>query len=277
LIDARDIGCGWRRHVPALLFALFGILLLWLSQSARAEDPHASSWTALAPGLWYREWQIEAVAGEPELSGYVFRADPRVVHMTVLDARRDGRRLARARVLREESNAYIVVNGGFFDEKARPLGLVVGDGRETSPLRKVDQGLFLISSGKPVIQHARDPLPSPIEAALQSGPRLIVNGRALRLKPQASRRTSVCLPGDGTVMIVVFPAPISLSNLAQNLVRPAADGGLGCWSALNLDGGPSTQLSVATAALNLEIEGGWGVPNGLAVLPKTAVSPTPTQ
>jgi uncharacterized protein YigE (DUF2233 family) len=263
--------------VPGLLFVATGTLLFWFLHGVRAEEARAPSWTALAAGLWYREWEIEAVADEPEISGYVFRADPRIVHMTVLDARRADRRLASVRALREESDAYVVVNGGFFDERARPLGLVVGDGRETSPLRKVDQGLFLISSGKPVIQHARDPLPSPIETALQSGPRLIVNGRALQLKPQTSRRTSVCLPGDGTVMIVVIPAPISLSNLAQHLLRPATEGGLGCWSALNLDGGPSTQLSVATSALNLEIEGGWGVPNGLAVLPRTATPPAPPQ
>jgi len=71
------------------------------------------------------------------------------------------------------------------------------------------------------------------------------------------------------VMMVTVPTPISLSDLAQNLARSTADGGLGCWVALNLDGGPSTQLSVATPALTLEVPGGWGVPNGLAILPKT--------
>src|SRR5206468_2366942 len=156
-----------------------------------------------------------------------------------------------------------------------PLGLVVGDGKETSPLRKVDQGLFLISMGKPVIQHTRDPLPAAVETALLSGPRLVVNGKALQLKPQVSRRTSICLPGDGTVMLVVFATPISLADLAESLARPAAEGGLGCWSALNLDGGPSTQLSVATPGLHLEVEGGWGVPNGLAILPKPAAPTAP--
>jgi uncharacterized protein YigE (DUF2233 family) len=202
------------------------------------------------------------------MMGHVFRADPRTVHMTVLDARRPDRAVAPVSTLREEAGAHLVVNGGFFDENAQPLGLVVGDGKQTSPLRNVDQGIFLISMGKPLIQHSRDPLPSAIETALQSGPRLVVSGRVLRLKPQVSRRTCLCLPGDGTVMIVVLPTPVSLSALAQNLVRPSSDGGLGCWSALNLDGGPSTQLSVTAPGLNLEIEGGWGVPNGLAILPK---------
>ena len=143
--------------------------------------------------------------------------------MTVVDARRPDRTVARAETMRSESQAYVVVNGGFFDENSRPLGLVVGDGKEMSPLRKVDQGLFLISMGKPVIQHTRDPLPSGVDTALQSGPRLVVDGRALQLKPQVSRRTSICLPGDGTVMLVVFPTAISLSDLAGALARPVAD------------------------------------------------------
>jgi uncharacterized protein YigE (DUF2233 family) len=211
----------------------------------------------------------------PVVEAHVFRADPRIVHMTVLDARRGERNVARVALLREESQAYLVVNGGFFDEKAKPLGLVVGDGRQTSPLRKVDQGVFVISMGKPTIVHSRDPLPSPIDAAIQSGPRLVVDGRALQLKPQVSRRSSLCLPGDGTVMVVVVPRPVSLPDLARSLVRQPADGGLGCWSALNLDGGPSTQLSVATSALKLEIEGGWGVPNGIAILPRSATPQGP--
>ena len=255
--------------------ALVVFVLLWLLPGdAIGEVPggeaetRLSPWTALEPGLWYREWKIDLPEGEASFTGHVFRADPRIVHMTVLDARRSDRSVARVSRLREESGAQLVVNGGFFDEKSQPLGLIVGDGKQTSPLRNVDQGIFLISMGKPMIQHSRDPLPSSIETALQSGPRLVVGGRALQLKPQVSRRTCLCLPGDGTVMIVVLPSPVSLSDLARNLVRPASEGGLGCWSALNLDGGPSTQLSVATPNLNLEIEGGWGVPNGLAILPK---------
>jgi hypothetical protein len=259
---------------PRSSIARAAIAVVLLAVRAGADEPRASAWNTLVPGLWYRSWRLEGEDG-PSPDGHVFRADPRVVHMTVLDARRSDRAVARVATLRDEAQAYLVVNGGFFDEKAQPLGLVVGDGKQTSPLRKVDQGVFLISMGKPVIQHTRDPLPSPIDAGLQSGPRLVVDGRALQLKPQVSRRTSVCLPGDGTVMLVLFPTPVSLSDLARNLVRSASDGGLGCWTALNLDGGPSTQLSLATPSLSLEIEGGWGVPNGLAILPRAPTPPPP--
>jgi len=231
-----------------------------LASQAAAEDFRSSEWTSLVPGLWHRPWQVATDEGS-SVDGYVFRVDPRILRMTVLDARRADRSVARVAAMRQESQAYLVVNGGFFDENAQPLGLVVGDGKQTSPLRKV--------------LHSRDPLPDPLDMALQSGPRLVVDGRALQLKPQISRRSSVCLPGDGTVLVVVIPRPVSLSDLARSLVRQTTDGGLGCWSAINLDGGPSTQLSVATPGFNLEVDGGWGVPNGLAVLPRSTAPQAP--
>ena len=253
--------------------ALAAIAFVLHAAVASAEEPRASAWTALVAGLWYREWSIQPAGNESAVAGHVFRVDPHAVRMTVIDARRENRQVATAQALREESHAYVVVNGGFFDEKHKPLGLIVSEGREISPLRKVDQGVFLIAMGRPSIQHSRDPLPPSIETALQSGPRLIVDGHVLQMKPQVDRRTSVCLPGDGTVMVVVFPDPISLSDLAENLARPSADGGLGCWSALSLDGGRSTQLSAAVPPLNLEVVGGWEVPDGLAIVPKSATLP----
>jgi uncharacterized protein YigE (DUF2233 family) len=232
------------------------------------ETPMRSEWTTLVQGLWYRPWSLSRGSEGPPVSGHVFRADPRVVRVTMIDARRDDRAAARVSDLRQESGAHVVVNGSFFDEKSRPLGLVVGDGEEQSSLRRVDQGIFLIAEGQPRIQHTRDALPPKVEMAIQAFPRLVVDGRPLRLKPQPSRRTSVCVPGDGTVLVVVVPTPVSLVHLAEALVLPPSAGGLGCWSALNLDGGPSTQLSVATPEMSLEVEGGWPVPNGLAILPK---------
>lgn len=255
---------GKLAHVKHPLVASALLLIATLSG---ADEDARSAWTALAPGLWHRPWAIRGANGNAA-EGHAFRADPALVKITALDARKNGRDMATAEALRTESAALLVVNGGFFDENSRPLGLVVGEGRERSPLRLVDQGVFLIADGKPSIQHSRDALPLRIETALQCGPRLVVSGRPLRLKPQISRRTSVCLPGDGTVVVVVFPTGISLSSLARELAATPAKGGLGCWAALNLDGGPSTQLSVATPAMNLEVPGGWPVPNGLAVLPR---------
>jgi Phosphodiester glycosidase len=46
-------------------------------------------------------------------------------------------------------------------------------------------------------------------------------------------------------------------------------GGLGCSDALNLDGGPSTQLVAKLPSLTVSVPGGWCVPNALIALPGT--------
>jgi uncharacterized protein YigE (DUF2233 family) len=189
--------------------------------------------------------------------------------VTVLDARRDDRDTAPVRALRVESGAYLVVNASFFDHENRPLGLVIADGVRQSNLRNLDQGVFLISNGQPRIQGSRDPLPEHIDMAVQSFPRLVIEGSPIRLKPKPSRRTVLCVPGDGSLVIIIVSQAISLPDLAMSLADPVTEGGLGCWSALNLDGGSSTQASILTPTLTLEVPGTGPVPNGLAVLPRS--------
>jgi len=186
----------------------------------------------------------------------------------MLDAGKDQRRTALVSELRREHDALLVLNGSFFDPESRPLGLVIGENGESSPLRKLDQGIFLIASGVPQIQHASRPVPADVEMAVQAFPRLVVDGQPLRMKPQRSRRTIICVPGDGSVLLLIVENPVSLQDLAVEAAKPPTEGGLGCWSALNLDGGPSTQASLKTPEMSLEIEGGWPVPNGIAVLPR---------
>lgn len=247
-----------------LIAAVVAACLVPSSGESQSDRPH---WDVLAPGLWYRRWTLPTSGTEIPPEAHVFRVDPRTARITVLDARRSGRRVATAATLREERGAWLVMNGGFFDPENKPLGLVIGEAGETSPLRNLDQGVFVVDAGVPRVQHASEPVPARPEVALQAWPRLVVDGRPLQLKPQRSRRSVICVPGDGSVLLLVLETPTSLQAIATEIAKPPTEGGLGCWSALNLDGGPSTQLSLKTPTVSLEIEGGWGVPNGLAVLP----------
>jgi len=62
-------------------------------------------------------------------------------------------------------------------------------------------------------------------------------------------------------------APEVATAFARFLADPPDKGGLGCRDALNLDGGPSTQLVAKLPTLALSEPRGWGVPNALVVVP----------
>ncbi|MGH7822194.1 MAG: hypothetical protein ACREQ9_20725, partial [Candidatus Binatia bacterium] len=91
-------------------FLLTAALCAFTFARALGESPPRSEWTSLAPGLWYRPWSLSRGAEGLAVTSHVFRADPRAVRVTMLDARRDGRSVARVSDLRQETGAYLVVN-----------------------------------------------------------------------------------------------------------------------------------------------------------------------
>src|SRR4029453_13204214 len=99
---------------------------------------------------------------------------------------------------------------------------------------------------------------------VQGIPRLLVGGNVQQLKPQIAARPAAGAEGNFVVLVVSTKA--EATAFARFLADPPDKGGLGCWDALNLDGGPSTQLVVELPALALSLPGGW-VPNALVVAP----------
>ncbi len=82
----------------------------------------------------------------------------------------------------------------------------------------------------------------------------------MRRPARAQRRTGVGVDRSGRVVLAVSDGELSLDEWAKIWASPS---GLNCSDALNMDGGPSTQLA-AKGAGELNIEGGWPVPDVLA-------------
>jgi uncharacterized protein YigE (DUF2233 family) len=109
-------------------------------------------------------------------------------------------------------------------------------------------------------------IPDPLAHRLivQGIPRLVVGGKVPGLKPQVAERTAVCAAGNRIFIVVASKA--ETTAFARFLAESSEKAGLGCSDALNLDGGPSTQLVVRLPALTLSLPG-WGVPNALVATP----------
>jgi len=165
--------------------------------------------------------------------------------------------------LRRRRHGVAAVNGGFFDERATPLGLRIARGSKRAPLRRnVDWGVLLLDDRGARIVHTRELDPhDPATNAIQVGPRLIVHGQPLTLKPQRARRTAVALErGTKTLTLVVVDAPIDANELAVRLAAAGFD------SAILLDGGPSTQLALDLGSVHLDLAGGYAVPDLLLIV-----------
>lgn len=220
-----------------------------------------SRWQKLAPDLELRTLKVRAanaLSGEVEV--IALRTLPsrlRVVRGSTLEA---------SEWLKTEK-VRAVINGGYFGEDGKSLGLRVCDEEQFGRLHRANWGVFFIQNGKAQILHTRDfarehETLKGITQAVQCGPRLVVNGRTTDLKPQVARRTAVGIQSDGKIILAISQGELSFQEWAKLW---AAKDGLNCPDALNMDGGGSTQLALKTPNKSLEVTGAWPVPDAIAI------------
>jgi len=230
--------------------------------SVRAEPPRFS---IVAPGIAHAVLMVRPADAEP-FSGHAFEIDLNVAELRLVPA---GDPPAR-RTVEEIVAPYpvvVAVNASFFDKEGRAMGLAVDAGRMMALSNRRSWGALVIDGQRGRIMLGAD-IQDPLDHRLivQGIPRLLVGGTVQQLKPQIAERTAVC--AEGNIVVLVVSTKAEATAFARFLADPPDMGGLGCWDALNLDGGPSTQLVVRLPALALSLPGGWGVPNALVVAPR---------
>jgi hypothetical protein len=238
---------------------MIGLAALLLTAAAPAGTPAPVAWTEMAAGA---DRATLTAADGTKLHLYRF-AFPRFEAKVYVGPGKPPRPETAA-TLRQRLGAVAVVNGGFFDERRAPLGLRIASGQTRVPLRPhVDWGVLVIDGPSARIIHSREfRSGATAQNALQVGPRLLVDGMPLKLKPQLARRTAVALPRDGrSLTLVLVDDPIDANELAARLAEAGFD------SALMLDGGPSTQLALALGKEHADIPGGYPVPDLLVIVP----------
>ena len=246
----------WRTRTFPVLMAITGV---WASP-ASGEPPR---FVTVAPGIVHAAYRVSADDAEP-FSGYAFKVDLDVAELHLVPAGGSSSRRTVAEIAAPYP-AVVAINASFFDRDGRAMGLAIDEGRSTGGGRRQGWGALVIEGKK-----ARIMLGSAIDDGLaprlvvQGIPRLVVGGKVSRLKPQIAERSAVC--ADGNVVVLVVSTKAEASAFARFLADSPDKGGLGCIDALNLDGGPSTQLVARLPGLELTLPG-WGVPNALVVTP----------
>lgn len=249
----------WLKSVWKMLGTFLVIVLVFHFAIA------ANDWHEVAPGIDYLD--VSNVSLSPWSHIHAFRISLRKNRFSLVTARDLQEEYASVDEYGEFSKALIAINGGFFGNDFQPLGLRIRDKKQLSPFKQISWwGVFYIKGGHAYLAPARQfSRSNAIDFAIQSGPRLLVNGRIPPLKAGRDERTALGITQDGRIIIIVTEHnALSTTELAQLMKAPP----LNCLNALNLDGGNSSQLYAKLNSFTVNVHGFSNVSDAVIVTAK---------
>ena len=172
----------------------------------------------------------------------------------------------------QEAGCVAGVNGSYFQEDFRPVGLMVADGREIHPLEKAKllAGVLAVRGTRlELVRSSRFTASSDLRQAVQCGPMLVEGGQptAGLNAARPARRTVVATDGHGR-WALIYLTSVTLADAARILATPGA---LGDWrpaTALNLDGGSSSGLWAAASPEPVSLPEFGHVRNYIGIAPR---------
>ncbi len=243
---------------PAHWLLFFSFFMCFGSQAASA-----GNWEEVAPGIEYRDLSPNPMM--PWAHIHVFRIDLNQQSLGLVTADDLSRPHASVEEMGKYSDALIAINGGFFDTAFKPLGLRVHGKKRLTPIKSISWwGVFYTIRNRPYVAKASQYQAKnrAVDFAIQSGPRLLINGRIPKLKPAVAERTALGITKNNHVIILVTEhAAMTTTALAKRMKAFP----LYCTDALNLDGGSSTQLYANVGPLHLSTPGALGVSDAVIV------------
>jgi len=235
------------------------------STNTAGSNPSLNQWTQVAPGIEirYEHWKS---AGPDEDTVTISRFDPHQFQMSVGYQPDDPLSIAN---WEKQTGAVALFNGGYFDEHNRATGLVISDGQSNGTSYPDFGGLFAVDAQGNLIlralsQQPYDPNTEQLQEATEASPMLVIDGKRTQFNANASssRRTVVALDTAGRLLFIISPGgSFSLDELAD--VVSSSD--LQIQTALNLDGGASTDMYIKTANQNVELDSVSNLPIVIAL------------
>ena len=161
----------------------------------------------------------------------------------------------RDALARERKKLVFGMNAGMFHADCRPVGLMVIDGRERSPLNRASapgnfflqpNGVFLVDSNGPRVVATDEYRGFAPSLATQSGPMLVHRGQipSLAAFSAGSRsrrlRNGICVPQPGEVALAISEDAVTFREFSDYFIQE-----LGCSEALYLDGSISSLYAPA--------------------------------
>ena len=223
-----------------ILLLWFGLVLATAAQRIRAEwiQGEAGSEISTVAGVVHQHFTLadDAAGGNTTLD--LVRFSPKSARLRLID---NPNRQDLSAAL-SPTTALAAVNGGYFDESFRPLGLRINAGTTVSPLvrGRLMTGVLACSGSRiQVLRVGEFRQSHGLATALQCGPFLIDRGAAVPglNRDRVARRTFAATTTTGDA-ILGYCSSASLGELPA--VLKAAAGPNNIQRALNLDGGSSS-------------------------------------
>ena len=262
-----------------LLHFYFNSNLILKKSFAQTPILEALTWSQIDDGLFLsQDFVANSIAGfKTEIILLKINLDK--YELKVSNANDFKKKRASVETLTKKAGGILGINANFYGKDNKPLGLIVSNGKIINKLQKggsVLSGVFFLRNGKPYIAH-RDRFsshpPSDTHLAVQSGPRIISNSKALKFKKSngSTRRSGIAVTRNNREVIIYatrnrFPGA-KLEDIISVLGRPE----LKVTDVLNFDGGGSSQFYLskdASPLLKAEINISGGDPVPIALVAK---------
>jgi len=178
--------------------------------------------------------------------------------------------------LKSSNFAIMAINGGFFEvdqaDRLSSSGILIINQQEKTAYHERAGSGYLYDTGTTIgIDWSKNASKiTNVLYGLQSGPLVVdpggKNGIVVDNHDQR-RRSAFCLNGS-TATVIVVDGGLSLYELGELLTTKEEYGGFSCERAINLDGGPSSQLYFDYKGRQLDVKGTWKINNAILVVPR---------
>ena len=260
------------------LFCFLILIFIFSSHIPKADTAFAQSetdWDEITSGLWQKQVTVHEPSFNLPGAVLLIKFDPQFIEAQATSSLSFGSPSSTAEEIVKSTNSFLAINANFFDKNGKALGLIIHGGKILQKIHSggsVLSGIFFTKTNGIFINHYADFSPNKVIEAIQAGPRLITNGRPLKLAAPLSlnRRSGIAITTEGNGLIFItlarFPG-VSLHGLQRLLLSKE----LHVTEALNLDGGSSSQIFIRKTgdmASDISTSGGDRVPVFLTLGPR---------
>ena len=162
------------------------------------------------------------------------------------------------------------INGGYFQPDGTPVGLLISDGKTIHPFEsaKLLSGVFYVRDGKPGLVRSQGFFRIRMATqAIQCGPFLIEDGKGVRgLNNERVAARTFVLMGNNSLWGFGICRSVTLAEMSQILLAPDLLQHATVVTALNLDGGSSTQFWARSGTSSVSSSGFSVVANYLILV-----------